>query len=105
MGVGAHASLPLRRQLPQILSQTAIVIEQCLWPVAAQPCLQLGKTRRIVPYILDGHLVRPPAAFDAMAVDLHWSGPAFGRAQHDHRPARSAGNAAGARRLLVLADA
>ena len=37
----------------------------------------------------EGHLVRAPRALDALAVDAIGAGPALGRLQHDHRPARA----------------
>ena len=42
----------------------------------------------IVVHLAHRHLVRAPVALGALAVDLLRAGPALGRAQHDHRPAR-----------------
>ena len=46
----------------------------------------------------------PPRAFRLVALDLLRSGPALGRAQHDHRPARALRLARRARLLLDGAD-
>ena len=54
--------------------------------------------------IRDRHLVRAPGALDRLVVDKFRTGPAFWRAEHDHRPARALhACAAGPRRSLDLA--
>ena len=44
---------------------------------------------RVLVHLAHRHLVRAPVALGALAVDLLRAGPALGRAQHDHRPARA----------------
>ena len=56
------------------------------------------------PDLAHRHLVRAPGALDRLAVDLLRAGPALGRPQHDHRPARPLGRAALARRPLDRGD-
>ena len=48
--------------------------------------------------------MRPPGPFHLVALDLLGSGPALGRAQHDHRPARANRGVRLARGFLVRAD-
>ena len=45
--------------------------------------------RRVLVHRPHRHLVRAPVVLGAPAVDLLRAGPALGRAQHDHRPARA----------------
>ena len=94
MRVGAHAPLALRRQRLQLGAQAAVGIEQLLGLVAAQPVLEQLQVRRVAAHVGERHLVRAPRALDLVAADLLRSGPALGRAQHDHRPARPLGLAA-----------
>ena len=57
-------------------------------PVAEHPVLELLEMFGILE-IGDRHLMRAPGAFDRLAVDEFRAGPALGRAEHDHRPARA----------------
>ena len=59
---------------------------------------------RVRAYLGERHLVRAPAVLHRLAVHLARAGPALGRAQDDHRPARPLGHAALARGLLDLGD-
>ena len=52
----------------------------------------------------EGHLMRPKRAFDLQAVDDLRPGPALGRSEDDHRPARSRGVVAFSRALLDCLD-
>src|SRR5262249_41976240 len=45
----------------------------------------------IFMHLTHRHLVSAPEALGALAVDLFGTGPALGRAQNNHRPARSLG--------------
>ncbi len=49
-------------------------------------------------HVAHRHLVAAPVVLALLAVDLRRAGPALGRAQHDHRPRRTALDAARARR-------
>ena len=60
--------------------------------------------RRVLAYVGERHLMRAPGTLGLVAIDLLRPGPALGRAQHDHRPARQVGLAALPRVPLDLAD-
>ena len=38
------------------------------------------------------HLMRPEGPFNLQPIDEFWAGPALGRTQHDHWPARPDGD-------------
>src|SRR5580693_1133116 len=59
---------------------------------------------RIFFHFGHGHLVGSPEAFHAMAVHFFRAGPAFGRAEDDHRPARTVRFAGAARLFLNCAN-
>ena len=59
---------------------------------------------RVFVHLAHGYLVRAPVAFGALAVDLLRAGPPFGRAEHDHGPARALGEPAPARVSLKALD-
>ena len=59
---------------------------------------------RVLADLAHRDLVRAPGALDLLAVDRLGAGPALGRPEHDHRPARALGDAALAGRLLDPAD-
>jgi hypothetical protein len=87
--VGAHAPLPLGRQLGQLEPQPAALVEQLLWLVAAHPALENLDVLGLLLEVGDRHLVGAEGALDLDPVDLLGPGPALGRAEHDHRPARA----------------
>ena len=58
----------------------------------------------IVVQAAERHLVGAPVALGALAVDLLRAGPALGRAQDDHRPARPPGESLRPRLVLDAAD-
>ena len=92
--------LALMRRLPLGASafssgrRRPALVEQLVGLVAAQPVFQLLQMRRVVAHLGERHLVRAPEAFHLLAVHFFRAGPALGRAQHDHRPARPPGFAA-----------
>ncbi len=99
-GVGAHAAVAFGRERRELGRQPAALVEQLLGPVAAHPLLEHPEMLGIAPDLRDRHLMRPERALDLAAVDHFRAGPAFGRLQDDHRPARPAAEALGARLRL-----
>src|ERR1700683_1794657 len=89
MGIGAHASLTLRRQFSQFWFQTALFIEEFLGPIAPQPIFEQLEVLGIGGRIGERHLVRTESALNLKAVDDFRARPALGRIEDDHRPART----------------
>ena len=89
--VGAHA--PLARRAPARRARARsrpVCVEQLLGPVAPHPLLRAAATCSGLSAISrQRHLVRAQRALDRLAVDHLRPGPALGRAQDDHRPARA----------------
>ncbi len=56
--------------------------------IALHPVFELLEMFGVVE-VRDRNLMRPPCALDRQAVDEFRSGPALGRAEDDHRPARA----------------
>ncbi len=102
--VGAHAAAARGGERTQLRHQPAVGVEQFLWLVALHPVFQQLQMLGIGAHVRERHLVRAPRALCLVAVDLLGTGPALGRAQHDHRPARPLGLAAAARGLLDAAN-
>src|SRR5665647_763935 len=103
--VGAHAPMPLGWQVAELLDEGALVVEELLGPVAAQPRFEQRKVLGNVSGCADGDLMGAEGALDGLVVDLLRPRPAFGCAQNDHRPARARGVVALARLLLDGLDA
>ena len=85
--IGAHAPRPLWRQARDVIAGPAIGAEQFLRPIAQQPVFQQSQMLRL--FQGEGHLVRAPEAFAFETVNGGGTGPALGRAKHDHRPDRA----------------
>src|ERR1700736_5249538 len=88
MGIRAHAALAARREFRQFRFQTALLVEQLLGTITTQPTFQQPQMLRILRRVRHGHLMRSESSFIRFAVDDLGSGPALGRIQYDHRPAR-----------------
>ena len=102
--VGAHPPLARRRQFANVPPQRAVESEQFLRPVAAHPLFEELDVLGLL-HVAERHLMRTPVAFGLQPVDGLGAGPAFGAAQHDHRPARSGDDgAAAAGRALDRGD-
>ena len=86
--VGAHPPMPAGCQRPQLGAQRAVLVEQLLGTVTAQPLLKLRAVRGVVVRLGKRNLVCSPGALNLLAVNHLRPGPAFGSAQHDHRPHR-----------------
>src|SRR6185437_13713633 len=84
--VGAHAPVALRGQRCGQRDGRAVVVEQLIRAVFAQPALEDAHVLFGVARVRERHLVRAVGAFDLHAVDEARARPAFGRAQDDHRP-------------------
>ncbi len=88
IGIRAHAALAARRQRRQFRLQTALLVEQLLGTITAQPTLQLPQMLWILGRVGQRDLVRPEGSFIRLAVDRLGSGPPLGRCEYDHGPAR-----------------
>ena len=95
--VRAHAPVALGRQGGELGQQPAVRVEQLLGPIAPHPLFEHVQMVRLGSQLAERHLVRAERAFDRLAVDDLRSGPAFRRAQHDHRPDRPLAKTAAAR--------
>ena len=89
--IGAHPPVALRRQFGQLRHEPAIFIEQFLGLVALHPAFQLLDMIGMLGIHQDRHLVGSEGALNLQAVDYFRSGPALGRPQDDHGPARPGG--------------
>jgi hypothetical protein len=87
--VRAHPTITGRSQRGQVRAERTVGGEQLLGLVAAHPLLELRAVACVGADLRQGHLVRPPGAFDLQSVDNRGAGPALGGAQHDHRPDRT----------------
>ena len=76
VGIGAHATLPLPREIGELGAQFAGVVKQLLWTVALRPFLQDFDMARMT-HIAHRHLIRAPRAFGFLAVHRLRDGPAF----------------------------
>src|ERR1700722_5417793 len=88
MRIGTHATMTGRRDRCELLAELAMLIEQFARPVALHPFFELS---HMVGFreIRKRNLMRAPGSFDGYAVDKFRPGPAFGRAEDDHRPDRT----------------
>ena len=77
-----------RRKRRELLAELAAFVEQFVRPVALHPIFELLEMFGILE-IRDRDLMRAPGPLHRLAVDEFWSGPALGRAEHDHGPART----------------
>ena len=100
-GLALMRRRPLGRQRLELGHERSARIEQLLGPVAAHPVFEDLQVRRVVPHVGERDLVRAPGPFQLVALELLRSGPPLGRAQHDHRPARTRGLVRVACRLLM----
>ena len=91
--IRAHAPRTGGRQLAELGGKLAVAIEQFLGPLRPHPAFENAELLGILLHIRQRHLVSSPEAFQPVAFDFDRSRPAFGRAQHDHRPARTADHA------------
>ncbi|GCB44069.1 hypothetical protein SNL152K_1354 [Streptomyces sp. NL15-2K] len=106
VGVRGRAQAPgaLRDAGQHLLARTAVLVEQFLGPVRAQPVLELAQVVGVVPDGGQRHLMGTPGALHRHPVDLGRPGPALRGAQHDQRPARALGRAVLPRGALELGD-
>ena len=87
-GLAAHAALSGGRELREFVAELAVCVEEFLGLVAPHPVFELPQMLGVLE-VRDRHLMRAPGALDGLAVDDFRSGPAFRRAEDDHRPARA----------------
>ena len=102
--IRAHAAVALGRKFGQFRFQAALLVEEFLRPIAPQPVFQQLEMFGMGGRIGERHLVRAERAFDLQAIDHLGPGPALGRIEDDHRPARTRGVAVDAGVLLDLLD-
>ena len=102
--VGAHPPGARRRLLAHRLHRSAVVAEELVGGVRAQPLLELRAVLVVLPGAGQRHLVGPPRALDRLAVDLRRAGPALRRDEQDHRPRPALQVAVLAGRAPGLAD-
>ena len=88
VGIGAHAPLSPRSEFGQLRLQATAFLEKLLRPIALHPAFQHLEVLGMRGVNGERDLVRTEGAFDLYAVDHLRPGPAFGRIQDDHRPAR-----------------
>ena len=86
--VGAHAALALGGEGGQLGLERAVGVKELLRPVALHPVFEDLDVVGVLMHLPHRHLVGAPVALGPLAIDLLRAGPALGRAQHDHRPAR-----------------
>src|SRR2546423_13190874 len=87
MRIGAHATMPGRREHRPFLAEFAVAIEQFPRSIALHPFFKLGEVPGIRE-IGDWHLMRPPSTLYRLAVNGFRAGPALRRAKYDERPTR-----------------
>jgi len=104
MRVGTHSAVSLGRKLFQFRNQPAVLVEYLFRLLVAHPFLQNAQLLGVFLHLGQRHLVRTPEAFEPVTAHLLWRAPAFRRAQHNHRPARSLGHAGRAAFLLMFLD-
>ncbi len=64
------------------------MVKQRFRVIAVHPDFKLGEVFGVGAHMLQRHLMRAERALHWLTIDLLWPSPAFGRAQHDGRPAR-----------------
>src|SRR3546814_10009211 len=64
MLVGAHPSITPGVEVSDRWHRRAVVVEELLWSVAAQPALQHRPVVVVAASVGEGNLVRPPRPFD-----------------------------------------
>ena len=104
MRVGAHPARALRRQFGELGLQRSVGVEEVFRLVALHPAFQELDMVGMRGVDEHGNLMRAKRAFDLEAVDDLRPGPALGRSEDDHRPARSRGVIAFSRALLDCLD-
>ena len=88
VGVGPHPPVPLGGQGLEFGAELALLGEELLGVVAAQPVLH--QLQVVGLGHVDGHLVGPEGALNGLPVHFLGAGPALGGAQDDHGPGGAA---------------
>ena len=102
--VRPHPPFALRRERLELGHESALVVEELLGPVAAEPLLEEAQVVGVVARRRHRHLVRAPGSLDLLPVDLARPGPTLRRPQHEQRPPRPAPLAPLPGRLLDRGD-
>src|ERR1041384_4679823 len=89
MWVGSHASLAFGRELCDLTEELSTIVKKFFRLVAPQPFFQQPQVLGIFSGLRQWNLVRTKRSIDWLAIDELRSGPAFRRAQHNHRPLRA----------------
>jgi len=98
----AHASLAPRRQGNELFDRAPVVVEELFRSVGLHPVFHRRPVRRVGTSGRNGNLVSSEGSLDLLAVNHRRPGPAFWRAQHDHRPSRKAVPTGPIRRVDLL---
>src|ERR1700683_1056347 len=77
-----------RGERGELLAELAAFVEQLVRPVALHPIFELLEMFGVLE-IGERDLMRAPGTFDRLTVHELWTGPALGRAEHDHGPTRA----------------
>ncbi len=85
-GIRTHAQRSLRRDRLQGGVEIPFRVEELLRLVASHPFFEKLELRGVLAHRCQRNLVRAESAFDGESIDLLRPGPAFRRAQDDHRP-------------------
>ena len=88
-GLAPIAAVAAGGQFGEFGQEPAGGVEQLLGLVAFQPGFELLQMLGILLRVGQRHLMGAEGAFDLLAVDDLGAGPALGRDEDDHRPARA----------------
>ena len=85
--IGAHAAVAPGSKVGQVGPETTALVEEVLGLIALHPLFEKADVRLVLMHLAHRHLMGAPVILRALAIDLLRTGPALGRAQHDHWPA------------------
>src|SRR5580700_10906406 len=89
MSIHSHTKKALRRNISQLRSQCAKLVEKFFGTVGAEPSFEDLQMLRIRPDLFKGNLMRTPSALNLFAVNHFGSGPSLWGAKDQHGPHRS----------------
>src|SRR5208282_924219 len=78
MRIRAHASFSFGCKLGQFRFQSALLVEEFLWPIAFQPVFQKLEMFGMGRWIRERHLMRTKGSFYLQAIDHLRTRPTFG---------------------------
>src|SRR6185369_15288299 len=86
MRIGTHAAIAFGRELRKVRAKLAGLVEQLVGFVTLHPSFEDPNVRWLL-HVPHGHLMSPEGSFNLLPIHDFGPGPAFGCAQHNHRPA------------------